>query len=63
MDIESSHTTAEAMVTRTHTIYLPTADFEDAKPGSTGRPVAKPGTFNYMTPCCKVFRDCCFNSR
>lgn len=28
-----------------HTIYLPTADFEEPKPGATGRPVMKPGTF------------------
>lgn len=34
--------------TRTHTIYLPTADFEDAKPGASGRPVAKPGTFKIL---------------
>jgi hypothetical protein len=27
----------------THKIYLPTADFEEAKPGA--RPAAKPGTF------------------
>jgi hypothetical protein len=29
----------------THRIYLPTAEFEDPKPGTTGRPVPKPGTF------------------
>ncbi|HWF47508.1 MAG TPA: hypothetical protein VG168_10920 [Bryobacteraceae bacterium] len=29
----------------THTIYLPTAEFEQSKPGSTARPVMKPGTF------------------
>jgi hypothetical protein len=29
----------------THRIYLPTAEFEDPKPGATGRPVMKPGTF------------------
>lgn len=29
----------------THKIYLPTAEFEPAKPGAKGRPVAKPGTF------------------
>lgn len=28
---------------RTHKIYLPTAEFEEAKPGA--RPAAKPGTF------------------
>jgi DNA-binding beta-propeller fold protein YncE len=28
-----------------HTIYLPTAEFEEHKPGATGRPAAKPGTF------------------
>jgi hypothetical protein len=28
-----------------HTIYLPTAEFEEPKPGSTGRPATKPGTF------------------
>ena len=28
-----------------HRIYLPTAEFEEQKPGSTGRPAAKPGTF------------------
>jgi hypothetical protein len=34
--------------TKTHRIYLPTADFEDQKPGATGRPVAKPGTFKIL---------------
>jgi hypothetical protein len=29
----------------THRIYLPTAEFEEPKPGATGRPVMKPGTF------------------
>jgi DNA-binding beta-propeller fold protein YncE len=29
----------------THKIYLPTAEFEEPKPGATGRPVPKPGTF------------------
>ena len=29
----------------THKIYLPTAEFEEVKPGATGRPAAKPGTF------------------
>src|SRR3984893_8024663 len=29
----------------THTIYLPTAEFEEPKPGATGRPAMKPGTF------------------
>jgi len=29
----------------THKIYLATAEFEEQKPGATGRPVAKPGTF------------------
>jgi hypothetical protein len=29
----------------THRVYLATADFEEQKPGATGRPVAKPGTF------------------
>lgn len=29
----------------THKIYLPTAEFEEPKPGATGRPAAKPGTF------------------
>jgi hypothetical protein len=33
---------------KTHKIYLPTADFEDPKPGATGRPVAKPGTFKIL---------------
>jgi hypothetical protein len=33
---------------RTHTIYLPTADFEDPKPGASGRPVAKPETFKIL---------------
>ncbi|MDT7815960.1 MAG: hypothetical protein QOJ51_4364 [Acidobacteriaceae bacterium] len=33
---------------KTHKIYLPTADFEDPKPGATGRPVAKPGTFKII---------------
>jgi hypothetical protein len=34
--------------TMTHTIYLPTADFEDPKPGASGRPVPKPGTFKIL---------------
>lgn len=29
----------------THKAYLPTFEFEEQKPGATGRPVAKPGTF------------------
>jgi hypothetical protein len=29
----------------THRIYLPTAEFEEPKPGATGRPAMKPGTF------------------
>src|SRR6266568_4378203 len=29
----------------THKIYLPTAEFEDMRPGATGRPKAKPDTF------------------
>jgi len=28
-----------------HKVYLPTAEFEEPKPGATGRPVAKPGSF------------------
>lgn len=28
-----------------HKVYLPTAEFEDQKPGATGRPRAKPGSF------------------
>ncbi len=28
-----------------HKVYLPTAEFEEQKPGETGRPKAKPGTF------------------
>jgi hypothetical protein len=32
----------------THTIYLPTAEFEEQKPGATGRPAAKPGTFEIV---------------
>lgn len=28
-----------------HKIYLPTAEFDQSKPGATGRPTAKPGTF------------------
>lgn len=28
-----------------HKVYLPTAEFEEQKPGATGRPVAKPGSF------------------
>ena len=28
----------------THRVYLATAEFEEQKPGATGRPVAKPGT-------------------
>jgi len=29
----------------THKIYMPTAEFEELKPGATGRPKAKPDTF------------------
>jgi len=29
----------------THKVYLATAEFEEPKPGATGRPVAKPGSF------------------
>jgi hypothetical protein len=29
----------------THKIYLPTFEFEEQKPGATGRPTAKPGSF------------------
>ncbi len=29
----------------THRLYLPTAEFETPKPGATGRPKARPGTF------------------
>jgi hypothetical protein len=29
----------------THKVYLATAEFEEQKPGATGRPVTKPGTF------------------
>lgn len=29
----------------THRIYLPTAEFEEPRPGSSGRPAMKPGTF------------------
>jgi hypothetical protein len=32
----------------THKIYLPTADFEAAKAGASGRPVAKVGTFKIV---------------
>ena len=28
-----------------HKVYLPTFEFEEQKPGATGRPAAKPGTF------------------
>src|SRR6185312_6619082 len=35
MDIDTSR----------HKIFLPTAEFEQPKPGATGRPAAKPGTF------------------
>jgi hypothetical protein len=28
-----------------HKVYLPTTEFEEQKPGATGRPAAKPGTF------------------
>ena len=28
-----------------HRVYLPTAEFEEQKPGATGRPAAKPGSF------------------
>jgi len=29
----------------THKVYLPTFEFEEQKPGATGRPAAKPGSF------------------
>ena len=29
-------------------LYLPTAEFEEQKPGATGRPAAKPGTFQIV---------------
>jgi hypothetical protein len=29
----------------THKVFLPTAEFEEQKPGATGRPQAKPGSF------------------
>ena len=32
----------------THKIYLPTAEYEGAKPGSTGRPKIVPGTFKIV---------------
>jgi len=32
----------------THKIYLPTADFEEVKPGATGRPRTIPGTFKIL---------------
>ena len=52
-DMVQSVTTAVGAKTldidrKTHKIYLPTADFEDPKPGTTGRPVAKPGTFKIL---------------
>jgi len=28
-----------------HKAYLPTFEFEEQKPGATGRPAAKPGSF------------------
>jgi hypothetical protein len=31
--------------TAAHRIYLPTAEFEEQKPGASGRPTAKPGSF------------------
>jgi DNA-binding beta-propeller fold protein YncE len=31
-----------------HKLYLPTAEFEEQKPGATGRPSAKPGTFKIL---------------
>jgi len=34
--------------TVSHTIFLPTADYEDPKPGATGRPAAKPGSFKIL---------------
>jgi hypothetical protein len=32
----------------THRIYLPTADYEEVKPGATGRPKTIPGTFKIL---------------
>ena len=33
----------------THTIYLPTAEFEEPKAGTTARPAAKPDSFMIVT--------------
>ncbi|MDE2389933.1 MAG: YncE family protein [Betaproteobacteria bacterium] len=33
---------------QTHQLYLPTAEFEDKKPGQNGRPAMKPGTFQVL---------------
>ncbi len=33
---------------QTHQLYLPTAEFEDKKPGQNGRPAMKPGTFQVI---------------
>ena len=38
MDIDASE----------HKIYLPTAEFEEQKPGASGRPAVKPGTFEIV---------------
>jgi len=49
-EIEQTVTTAIGAKTmdvdpERHKIYLPTAEFEEQKPGASGRPAAKPGTF------------------
>jgi hypothetical protein len=37
-----------AIDSATHTIYLPMAEYEEVKPGATGRPKMIPGTFKIL---------------
>ncbi len=51
--VKQSLTTARGAKTMdidamTHTIYLPTADFEEPTPGTSARPTAKPGSFKIL---------------
>jgi hypothetical protein len=39
----------------TQRIYLPTADYEETKPGATGRPKTIPGTFKILVVAAHAF--------
>jgi hypothetical protein len=50
----------------TNKAYLPTVEFEEQKPGATGRPAAKPGTFMIVVvtaPLKGATRVSCINTR